>query len=220
MSVEGNGRSAELAEGAKTPTRGSTATADAPPRNPGDAPLTAVRGAVVALLAELPVPPSSLRIRSGETVIELAWAPTEADPGTGASPAAVAAPYAAPERTAPAHPAHPAPPPTPAPPATSTASGDARDSGESAETSSDSADTLIGSPIVGHFYRAPEPGAPPFVEVGSEVAAGQQLGIVEAMKMMIPVEATCAGRVTRICRSDGDPVEYGEPLFAVAPNDS
>jgi len=76
---------------------------------------------------------------------------------------------------------------------------------------------LIAAPLVGTFYRAPTPGAPPFVEVGDEVAAGQQVAIVEAMKLMNPVEADRAGRVVDILAGDGTSVEYGEALIVLAP---
>lgn len=71
------------------------------------------------------------------------------------------------------------------------------------------------SPSVGTFYRGPEPGAAPFVDVGSVVETGQQIGIVEVMKLMIPVEAECSGRVMAIIKGDADPVEYGERLVAI-----
>jgi acetyl-CoA carboxylase biotin carboxyl carrier protein len=74
----------------------------------------------------------------------------------------------------------------------------------------------VTAPSVGTFYRRPEPGAKPFVVEGDVVRVGQQVGIVEAMKLMIPVEADRAGRVEKILRQDGDAVEYGEPLFALA----
>jgi acetyl-CoA carboxylase biotin carboxyl carrier protein len=71
------------------------------------------------------------------------------------------------------------------------------------------------SPGVGVFYHAREPGAEPFVSVGSLVQPGQQIGIIEAMKLMIPVEADRAGRIISIVKANGEPVEYGEPLFAL-----
>ena len=71
------------------------------------------------------------------------------------------------------------------------------------------------SPAVGVFYHAREPGAEPFVSVGSEVHPGQQIGIVEAMKLMIPVEADRAGRISAVVKENGKPVEYDEPLFAL-----
>jgi acetyl-CoA carboxylase biotin carboxyl carrier protein len=73
------------------------------------------------------------------------------------------------------------------------------------------------SPMVGAFYHAPEPTSPPFVRVGDAVAAGQQVGIIEAMKLMNPVEADHAGRVIEILVPNGAPVEYGERLLALAP---
>ena len=72
------------------------------------------------------------------------------------------------------------------------------------------------SPAVGVFYRAPEPGTAPFVSEDDTVVAGQQVGIIEAMKLMIPVEADKAGRVVEVLKNDGEPVEYGERLFAFA----
>nr|WP_229830027.1 biotin/lipoyl-containing protein [Actinoplanes ianthinogenes] len=73
------------------------------------------------------------------------------------------------------------------------------------------------APLVGVFYRAPQPGAAPFVEVGDQVEPGQQVGIVEAMKLMNPVLAERAGRVTRIAADDGAPVEYEQPLLLLEP---
>ena len=70
-------------------------------------------------------------------------------------------------------------------------------------------------PVVGVFYHAREPGAEPFAAVGTLVRAGQQIGIVEAMKLMIPVEADRAGRISAVLKGNGEPVEYGEPLFAL-----
>ncbi|MDG4820790.1 acetyl-CoA carboxylase biotin carboxyl carrier protein subunit [Asanoa sp. WMMD1127] len=75
----------------------------------------------------------------------------------------------------------------------------------------------LGAPAVGTFYRAPEPGAPPFVEVGDVVSAGQQIGIIEAMKLMNPIEAERPGRVVEIVASDASPVEYGQPILVLAP---
>jgi acetyl-CoA carboxylase biotin carboxyl carrier protein len=69
---------------------------------------------------------------------------------------------------------------------------------------------------VGVFYRAPEPGADPFVGEGDLIRPGQQLAIIEAMKLMIPVRSELDGRIVEILKKDGEPVEYGEPLFALA----
>ncbi|WP_025619228.1 acetyl-CoA carboxylase biotin carboxyl carrier protein [Salinispora cortesiana] len=75
----------------------------------------------------------------------------------------------------------------------------------------------VRSPIVGTFYRAPEPGAAPFVAVGDRVHPGQVVGIVEAMKLMNEVTADRAGRIAEVLADDGQPVEYDQPLLAVDP---
>lgn len=75
----------------------------------------------------------------------------------------------------------------------------------------------IVSPMVGTFYRAPSPDAPPFVDVGSIVERGDTLCIVEAMKMMNEIEAEFRGRVARVVAENGQTVEYGESLFLVEP---
>lgn len=74
---------------------------------------------------------------------------------------------------------------------------------------------VIASPMVGIAYAGPEPGARPFVEVGTEVVVGQTLLIIEAMKTMNQIPAPRAGTVVRILMEDGQPVEYGEPLMII-----
>jgi acetyl-CoA carboxylase biotin carboxyl carrier protein len=74
---------------------------------------------------------------------------------------------------------------------------------------------VITAPMVGTFYASPSPGAKPFVEIGDEVKVGQVLCIIEAMKMMNQIEADRAGRVTSIMARNGDPVEFGQPLYVV-----
>lgn len=76
---------------------------------------------------------------------------------------------------------------------------------------------FITSPIVGTFYRAPKPDAPPFVEVGDEVKIGQTLCIIEAMKLMNEVKSDYNGIVKEILVENGEPVEYGQPLFIIEP---
>ena len=76
---------------------------------------------------------------------------------------------------------------------------------------------LVKSPMVGTFYRAPAPDAPPFVEVGQEVDIGQVVCIIEAMKLMNEIKAEVAGRLLEIHAESGDPVEFGQPLFTVEP---
>lgn len=74
---------------------------------------------------------------------------------------------------------------------------------------------LVASPMVGTAYRAPEPGARPFVEVGSQVKTGETLIIIEAMKTMNQIPAPRSGTVIQILVEDGQPVEYGEPLVII-----
>ncbi len=74
---------------------------------------------------------------------------------------------------------------------------------------------VITAPMVGTFYGAPSPGAKPFIEIGDEIKVGQVLCIIEAMKMMNQIESDKAGRVTSIMARNGDPVEFGQPLFVV-----
>lgn len=77
---------------------------------------------------------------------------------------------------------------------------------------------LVNSPIVGTFYGSPSPGAEPFVKVGSHVDKGQTLCIVEAMKLMNEIESEISGEVLRIFAENGQPVEYGQPLFGIRPS--
>jgi acetyl-CoA carboxylase biotin carboxyl carrier protein len=74
---------------------------------------------------------------------------------------------------------------------------------------------VITAPMVGTFYASPSPGSKAFVEIGDEVKVGQVLCIIEAMKMMNQIEADRAGRITSIMARNGDPVEFGQPLFVV-----
>jgi acetyl-CoA carboxylase biotin carboxyl carrier protein len=77
---------------------------------------------------------------------------------------------------------------------------------------------LVKSPIVGTFYGSPSPGSEPFVKVGSYVESGQTLCIVEAMKLMNEIESETNGEVLRIFAENGQPVEYGQPLFGIRPS--
>jgi acetyl-CoA carboxylase biotin carboxyl carrier protein len=77
---------------------------------------------------------------------------------------------------------------------------------------------LVKSPIVGTYYGAPSPGAEPFVKVGGFVENGQTLCIVEAMKLMNEIESDASGEVLRVFVENGQPVEYGQPLFGIRPS--
>ncbi|MEV4298779.1 acetyl-CoA carboxylase biotin carboxyl carrier protein [Microbispora rosea] len=153
------------------------------PDDPG-ALLDQVRHQALALLAEMPETPRSLRIRVADVDVGIEWETPAAAGGAAGSPAEPARPGAGapgPESPAPSRAHH------------------------------------LTAPTVGVFYQAPEPGAEPYVREGDVVAAGQQVAIVEAMKLMIPVEADRPGRIAEVLKENGAAVEYGEPLFALAP---
>jgi acetyl-CoA carboxylase biotin carboxyl carrier protein len=75
----------------------------------------------------------------------------------------------------------------------------------------------VRSPIVGTFYEAPSPGAPPFIKVGDHVEVGQVLCIVEAMKLMNEIECDVAGEIVKKLVTNGQPIEYGQELFVIRP---
>jgi acetyl-CoA carboxylase biotin carboxyl carrier protein len=127
-----------------------------------------------------------LRVKSGSGQPPLVMAPSPVSGVAVQPPAAVAVP---------------APPPPP---------GDA-DAADEAGTEL----AIVKSPIVGTFYRAPEPGAPAFVEVGSAVQKGQVLCIIEAMKLMNEIDSEYDGEIANIYVESGQPVQYGERLFAI-----
>jgi acetyl-CoA carboxylase biotin carboxyl carrier protein len=110
---------------------------------------------------------------------------------------------------APLHAAAPVPPSAPAGSPAIPAAPPAREAAE------ESGLHLVRSPIVGTFYEAPSPGAPPFVKVGDTVVAGQVLCIIEAMKLMNEIESDGAGEIAKKFVSNGQPVEYGQPLFGI-----
>ena len=76
----------------------------------------------------------------------------------------------------------------------------------------------IRSPMVGTYYRAPEPGADAYVQLGSRVTSGQTVCIIEAMKIMNEIEAEVSGGIREVCVEDATPVEYGQVLYRVDPN--
>jgi acetyl-CoA carboxylase biotin carboxyl carrier protein len=108
-----------------------------------------------------------------------------------------------PVATAPPASAPPAPSPPPAAPAP-------------AEVA-DASLVVVKSPIVGTFYRAPDPNSAPFVNVGDRVRVGQVLCIIEAMKLMNEIEAEVAGEIVKVHHESGQPVQYGDPLFTIRP---
>ena len=74
---------------------------------------------------------------------------------------------------------------------------------------------IVNSPIVGTFYESPSPGSPPFIAIGDTVSVGQVLCIIEAMKLMNEIESEAAGEIVKKLVNNGQPVEYGQPLFAI-----
>ncbi len=88
---------------------------------------------------------------------------------------------------------------------------------EKAESAEDTRSVLVKSPIVGTFYEGPAPGAAPFVRVGETVQPGKVLCIIESMKLMNEIESEVAGVVLSRLVQNGQPVEYGEALFAISP---
>jgi acetyl-CoA carboxylase biotin carboxyl carrier protein len=128
--------------------------------------------------------------RSGRTVASRGAAPAapEAHPAPAPAPAAAA-------------------PPAPAPPVTT----------PPAPAAADTDLVVVPAPMVGVFYRAPEPGAPPFVEVGARVEDGATMGLVEVMKMFNSVTAPVAGEVVEVLAGNDEFVEFGQPLFRLRP---
>ncbi|MFM7397349.1 MAG: acetyl-CoA carboxylase biotin carboxyl carrier protein [Gammaproteobacteria bacterium] len=102
-------------------------------------------------------------------------------------------------------------PPMPAPVAAAVAIAPATAPAASAS----SADHVVQAPMVGTYYSAPAPGAKAFVQIGDEVKVGQVLCIIEAMKMMNQIESDRAGKITSVLVQNGDPVEFGQPLFSI-----
>ena|SRR6185436_7821053 len=130
---------------------------------------------------------AEIEITEGEESVRIARAMHSAPVATQYAAAPVAAPAAAPAPAAQAAAAAPA----------------ARD------------EKLVTAPMVGTFYASPAPGAKSFVEVGEEVRVGQVLCIIEAMKMMNQIESERAGKVVAVLAKNGEPVEFGQPLFAI-----
>jgi acetyl-CoA carboxylase biotin carboxyl carrier protein len=114
-----------------------------------------------------------------------------------------------------AAPAMPHAPAAVLPPAAASAALPAAAAPEVADEAEAQEFAVVKSPIVGTFYRAPEPGAPSFVEVGTIVKKGQVLCIIEAMKLMNEIESDHDGEIASIYVENGKPVQYGERLFAI-----
>jgi len=108
--------------------------------------------------------------------------------------------------------------PLPAAPASATVAAPAVASAPPAASETVAAELpghVVKSPMVGTFYRAPSPGAKPFVELGGQVTEGETICIIEAMKILNEIEADKSGTITRILGENGQAVEYGQPLFVI-----
>jgi acetyl-CoA carboxylase biotin carboxyl carrier protein len=146
--------------------------------------------AAQALIERLPGAVRRISLCVGEYRVEVDWEATPAPSGTPApAPAVVPAPVAAPALAAPAVAARAV------------------------------EDLAVTAPLVGTFYRGPAPGQAPFVAVGDVVEAGQQLAIVEAMKLLTPVTAPGRGVVAAVHVPDGEMVEFDQPLLSLTPTD-
>jgi acetyl-CoA carboxylase biotin carboxyl carrier protein len=164
--------------------------------------LDAVCRALAEVVRTVPGPMRRVRVSVKDTTVELEWP----QPVPEAAPAAVMLPAqpATPAQGGPPQGGPAAPPPHAAAPDTGTNAG--------------MATHLVRAPMVGTFYHAPEPGAKPFVAVGEVVAKGQPVGIVEAMKLMNLIEADVSGTVVEVLVPSGAPVEFDQPLVALAPD--
>jgi len=160
--------------------------------------VAAVGHTALHLLASLPVRPERLRVHAGGISVDLDWrflpVPATALSPAGMSPMQMGQPVeaAAPALLSTIAPAEPEAPNL----------------------------HYICAPTVGTFYHAAEPEAKPFISTGSLVNSGQQVGIVEAMKLMVPVEADRGGKVVEFLVANGEPVEYGARLVALGPADA
>jgi acetyl-CoA carboxylase biotin carboxyl carrier protein len=137
---------------------------------------------------------SELEVTEGEEKVRIAK-------HSAVAPAAAYVPHAA----VVAHTPHPAPAANPA----------AANAGTEAAPAAEPDGHVVKAPMVGTFYRSSSPGGKPFVELGQSVSAGDPLCIIEAMKLMNEIEADAAGTIKAILVENGQPVEYGQPLFVI-----
>jgi acetyl-CoA carboxylase biotin carboxyl carrier protein len=160
---------------------------DTVPENHGEA-LEAACRSVSKLISSAHGPLRRMHVQVGEVAVDVEW------PDVTGTPASVTASAAT-----------PAPAPEP--------SGD----GQTDTTPSTADERLhhVCAPGVGIYYEAPEPGADPFVREGDRVEQGQQIGILEVMKLMVPIEADRAGRVVETLVDNGQDVQFGEPLISI-----
>jgi acetyl-CoA carboxylase biotin carboxyl carrier protein len=151
---------------------------------------------LIELLEESGV--SEIEITEGEDAVRISRYPSSAPPTTTVVHAPATTPPPLAPAAAPSPPAPAADEPVPGAPPQPLPQGH-----------------TVTAPMVGTYYASPAPGAKPFVQVGSEVEAGDTLCIIEAMKMMNQIESDKAGRVVSVLVDNGEPVEFGQPLFII-----
>jgi acetyl-CoA carboxylase biotin carboxyl carrier protein len=139
---------------------------------------------------------TEFELERGDVKVRIKRGTPEAAPSSPAERIIVQAPAAAPQIPAPPA-AAPAPAPAPAPVQEEL--------------------HMVRSPIVGTYYESPSPGSPPFVKPGDMVETGQIICIVEAMKLMNEIEADASGEIVKMLVANGQPIEYGQELFAIRP---
>ncbi len=151
---------------------------------------------------------AEFELERGDVKLRVKRGGATAVPSSIAAPILVAAPSPAPA-VVPAAASHAGTPPAAAAAATTASVAPAED---------ESSWQIVRSPIVGTFYESPSPGAPAFVKPGDSIAVGQVICIVEAMKLMNEIESDYAGVIVKSYLSNGQPVEYGQSLFAIRPS--
>lgn len=149
---------------------------------------------------------AEFELERGDVKLRVKRGAATAVPSSIAAPISVAAPSPAPA-VVPAAASHVGAPPAAV--ATTASAAPAED---------ESSWQIVRSPIVGTFYESPSPGAPAFVKPGDSIAVGQVICIVEAMKLMNEIESDYAGVIVKSYLSNGQPVEYGQSLFAIRPS--
>ncbi|MGJ6961342.1 acetyl-CoA carboxylase biotin carboxyl carrier protein [Streptosporangium sp. G11] len=174
------------------------------PEEDAHAAMRLLREEVGNLVKTVPGPVAGISLRLGECALEVTWAfpqPFPHSTGPVPQPASQAA--------------------APVPPSLATAAEQAAaPPGPPGSEGEPPASYAVTAPLVGTFYVAAEPGAPPFVQPGDRVDAGQTIGIVEAMKLMNPVTAGHAGEVVEVVAGNGEPVEYGQVLVRLRTDDT
>lgn len=168
----------------------NNAQATSPPTAKDD--LRELADQAVAFISRLPGPVSRVELARGDYRVEVEWALVQPTAPLAGQPGS-AAPVTAHTLVGPTH--------------------------DDSEPATNEYRVQVRAPLVGTFYQAPGPGLAPFVEVGHVVEPGQQLAIIEAMKLMNAINADCHGRVKAVHVQDGVPVEFDQPLFDLEPLD-